>query len=146
MILLSICNAIDLIMKPPLSGKPCKAFKVKADAPVTDLVLELEKGASIAGKVLDADGAPVSGVYVQCWAQDGQGGQANETTGADGTYKLDGDKLELGMKFGGDEKKETLTVKKLTDTELETADSKGKTDTFTKVAEKKEEKKEKEKK
>jgi uncharacterized protein (TIGR03066 family) len=53
----------------------------------------------------------------------------------DGTYKLDGDKLEVALKFGGDEKKETLTVKKLTDSELETVDSKDKKDTFTKVKE-----------
>jgi uncharacterized protein (TIGR03066 family) len=62
----------------------------------------------------------------------------------EGAYKLDGDKLDVSMKFGGEEKKETLTVKKLTADELETTDSKGKTDAFTKVKEeKKEEKKEK---
>jgi uncharacterized protein (TIGR03066 family) len=62
------------------------------------------------------------------------GGKAEKM---DGSYKLDGDKLEVTMKFGGEEKKETLTVKKLTDTELETTDSKGKTDSFTRVEEKK---------
>ncbi len=60
-----------------------------------------------------------------------------KTEKIDGTYKLDGDKLEVVIKFGGDEKKDTLTIKKLTETELETTDSKGKTDTFTKVKDKK---------
>lgn len=59
-------------------------------------------------------------------------GKADEI---EGTYKLDGEKLEVTLKFGGEEKAETLTVKKLTDTELETLDSKGKTDTFTRVKE-----------
>jgi uncharacterized protein (TIGR03066 family) len=64
----------------------------------------------------------------------------------DGTYKLTGDKLDVTLKFGGDEKKETLTVKTLTDTELETTDTKGKTDSFTRVKdEKKKDEKKKEK-
>lgn len=55
----------------------------------------------------------------------------------EGTYKLDGDKLDVSMKFAGDEKKETLKVKKLTETELETVDSKDKTDTFSRLKEEK---------
>lgn len=60
-----------------------------------------------------------------------------KTETIDGTYKLDGDKLEVVIKFLGEEKKDTLTIKKLSETELETTDSKGKTDTFTKVKDKK---------
>jgi len=76
--------------KPPFAGKPCKAFAVKAESPPTDVVLELEKGAAIVGRVLDAEGAPLSGANIGCWSQDGSGGQANETTGLDGTFRLDG--------------------------------------------------------
>ena len=60
---------------------------------------------------------------------------------ADGTYKLDGDKLDITVKYPTGDKKETLTVKKLTDTEMETTDSKNVTDTFTKVKDKEKEKK-----
>ncbi len=36
----------------------------------------------------------------------------------DGTWKLNGNKLDLALAFGGKEKSETLTVLKLTDEEL----------------------------
>ena len=49
-----------------------------------------------------------------------------KTEKIEGTYKLDKDKLEIAMTFMGEEKKETLTVTKLTDDELVTKDSKGK--------------------
>jgi uncharacterized protein (TIGR03066 family) len=49
---------------------------------------------------------------------------------AAGTYKLDGDKLEVSMKHGADELKQTLVVKKLTDDELTTEDEKQKTETM----------------
>ena len=48
----------------------------------------------------------------------------------DGTYKLDKDKLAVQLKFPGEEVKETLTVKKLTDDELITEDSKQKAETL----------------
>src|SRR5436309_3232157 len=41
---------------------------------------------------------------------------------AEGTYKLDGNKLDVTLKLGGQEQKETLTVLKLTDDELTTED------------------------
>lgn len=75
--------------KKPFSGKPCKPFKVSADAPTPDVTLELEKGASISGKVVDADGKGVAGVSVQCWNQNGNG-NADEVTGADGAFRLEG--------------------------------------------------------
>jgi uncharacterized protein (TIGR03066 family) len=49
---------------------------------------------------------------------------------AEGTYKLDGNKLEVTIAFAGQEQKEVLTVKKLTDTEFVTTDSKGKDEAF----------------
>ena len=48
----------------------------------------------------------------------------------DGTYKLDGNKLDVIINFMGKEQKETLTVKSLTDAELVTTDSKGKDETL----------------
>lgn len=49
---------------------------------------------------------------------------------AEGTFKLEGDKLSVQLKLGDREVKETLTVKKLTDAELVTEDSKSKTETL----------------
>jgi uncharacterized protein (TIGR03066 family) len=55
---------------------------------------------------------------------------------ADGTYKVDGNKLVLTIKFGEKEEKMTRTVSKLTDTELTSSDDKGKEDTLVKIKEK----------
>jgi uncharacterized protein (TIGR03066 family) len=71
------------------------------------------------------------------------GGKAEKL---EGTYKLDGDKLTLNMKSGEKDRKETVTVTKLTDTELVTKDDKGKEETLKRVMEKKEKKGKKEKK
>lgn len=50
-----------------------------------------------------------------------------------GTYEIDGDKLMIKMKGpDGKEKKETMTIVKLTETELKTKDDKGKIDELTK--------------
>ena len=51
----------------------------------------------------------------------------------EGGYKLDGDKLEVSLKYGGDEKKESLKITKLTDAELVTEDNMGKSDAFSRV-------------
>jgi uncharacterized protein (TIGR03066 family) len=48
----------------------------------------------------------------------------------EGTYKLEADKLSVQMKVRDKEVTETLTVKKLTDDELVTEDSKNKTETL----------------
>lgn len=53
-----------------------------------------------------------------------------KTEKAEGTYKLEGNKLEVTMVFAGQEQKEVLTVKRLTDTEFVTTDSKGKDEAF----------------
>jgi uncharacterized protein (TIGR03066 family) len=56
----------------------------------------------------------------------------------EGTYKVDGDKLIATLKPppmappGTPESKQTMTITKLTDTELETKDARGKVDQFTK--------------
>jgi uncharacterized protein (TIGR03066 family) len=55
---------------------------------------------------------------------------AGKTEKVEGTYKLDGNKLTLAIKFGEKENKETLTILRLTDEELESEDSKGQKETL----------------
>ena len=65
-------------------------------------------------------------------------GEPGKDFKAEGTYKLDGNKLTLTIKFGEKEEKMTRTVSKLTDTELVSKDDKeGKEDTLVRVKEKK---------
>jgi uncharacterized protein (TIGR03066 family) len=52
----------------------------------------------------------------------------------EGTYKLDGNKLTMTMKFGDSEQKMSRTITKLTDTELTSKDDQnGKEDTLKRV-------------
>ena len=51
-----------------------------------------------------------------------------------GTYKVDGNKLEVLMRFGGKENRETMTIESLSDTTLITVDEKGKKDEFKRKA------------
>jgi uncharacterized protein (TIGR03066 family) len=44
----------------------------------------------------------------------------------EGTYKLDGDKFIITMKIGDMEHSQTITIKKLTETEMNTTDKDGK--------------------
>jgi uncharacterized protein (TIGR03066 family) len=55
----------------------------------------------------------------------------------EGTYKLDGDKLRLRVKFGDLEKDEYRTVHSLTKTELVSSEGKGTKDTLVRVEGKK---------
>ena len=55
------------------------------------------------------------------------------TEKAEGTYKLDGNKLKIKIKLGEREVDQELAVLRLTDQELETEDSKGKKETLTRV-------------
>ncbi|HVL14740.1 MAG TPA: TIGR03066 family protein [Gemmata sp.] len=54
-------------------------------------------------------------------------------TKAEGTWKLDGDKLEMALKIDGKDQKETITVTKLTDDEFVGKDSKGKEEKLKKI-------------
>jgi uncharacterized protein (TIGR03066 family) len=56
-----------------------------------------------------------------------------KTSKIEGTYKVDGNKVEVTMNFNGKELKDTHTVSKLTDTELVSKDSKGKEETMKRV-------------
>lgn len=51
----------------------------------------------------------------------------------DGTYKLDGNKLELALSLAGKEQKDTVTITKLTDDEMVGVDTKGKEEKFKKI-------------
>jgi uncharacterized protein (TIGR03066 family) len=55
---------------------------------------------------------------------------------AEGTYKLDGNKLTLTFKFGDKEEKMVRTISKLTDTELTSKDDTGKEDTLIRIKDK----------
>ena len=56
----------------------------------------------------------------------------------DGTYQLEDDKkLKVEMKDGKNEKKETMTIEKLTEDELITIDEKDKKDEFKRIKEEK---------
>ena len=56
----------------------------------------------------------------------------------DGTYTLEGEKkLKVEMKQGENEKKETMTIEKLTEDELITIDEKNKKDEFKRIKEEK---------
>lgn len=57
----------------------------------------------------------------------------DQTVAFEGTYKVDGNKLIVTLP---DSKGETMTIKKLTDTEFVTLDDKGKTDEFSKIVKK----------
>ncbi len=52
----------------------------------------------------------------------------------DGTYTLEGNKLKTKLRGpDGQERADTITIRKLTDTQMVTEDSRGNTDTLTKV-------------
>lgn len=55
----------------------------------------------------------------------------------DGTYKLEGNKLSLMLKKGDQSKSATVTLTKLTDTEMVGEDEGGKSETFLRVKSKK---------
>jgi len=57
-------------------------------------------------------------------------GVAGQEVKVDGTYQLESDKIAVQMKLGDKDIKETLTIKKLTDDELVTEDSKSKIETL----------------
>jgi uncharacterized protein (TIGR03066 family) len=109
-------------------------------------VLALACGVSVAGQG-KVDGKKLVGKWVPVPEKDKKAlpmtieftadGKVSMTVGtpgaehrAEGTYTLTGDKLAVQLKVGDTEVKDALTVKKLTDTELTTEDSKGKSETL----------------
>jgi uncharacterized protein (TIGR03066 family) len=77
------------------------------------------------------------GSFVIEFTKDGKLAFTAKQNGTDvkgeGTYKVDGNKLHLTMKLGGEERKMTRTVTKLTDAELVSTDEKGKEGTLVRV-------------
>ena len=63
--------------------------------------------------------------------------KGGKTAKAEGTYKLEGDKLEMALKMDGKDHKETITISKLTDDEFVGKDSKGKEEKLKKLTPKK---------
>jgi uncharacterized protein (TIGR03066 family) len=63
--------------------------------------------------------------------------KGGKTSKAEGTYKLDGNTLDLALKLDGKEQKETITISKLTDDEWVGKDAKGKEESFRKMNPKK---------
>jgi uncharacterized protein (TIGR03066 family) len=63
--------------------------------------------------------------------------KGGKTAKTEGTYKLEGNKLELALKLDGKEQKETITIITLTDEEFVGKDSKDKQEKFKKVNPKK---------
>jgi uncharacterized protein (TIGR03066 family) len=57
----------------------------------------------------------------------------DKTEKIEGTYKLNGNKLDIEMSFGGKTTKETLTIVKVTDTELVTKGKNDKEETLKRV-------------
>ena len=55
----------------------------------------------------------------------------DKTLTADGSYTVDGEKVNVVLKFEGQEQKQTLKIKTLTDKMLVTIDEKGMEDEFT---------------
>jgi uncharacterized protein (TIGR03066 family) len=65
------------------------------------------------------------------------GSEGGKEMKAEGTYKVDGDKLTLDVKYGDKERKMTRIVSRLTDTELVSKEEGGKTeDTMVRVKDK----------
>lgn len=78
--------------KAPRQGEPCEPFALAAGATTPEVVLRLVPGATLAGRVVDADGRPVAGAPVSAWPQTDEGfpESRSATTGEDGAWRLEG--------------------------------------------------------
>src|SRR4051794_26754829 len=80
-------------------------------------------GKKLIGKWAPKDPKKEAGLTIE-FAKDGKMFVSVDIAGKaekmEGTYKLDGDKLTVALKFGAKDRQETMTVTKLTDDELET--------------------------
>jgi uncharacterized protein (TIGR03066 family) len=112
------------------------ALAVAAGAPAQETKGEKIDAKKLIGKWQPAEKKDKEAVTIE-FAKDGKlyltadfGGKAEKL---EGTYKLDGNKLTVGVKLGDKEQTETVTVTRLTDDELMTEDSKGKKETLKKI-------------
>jgi len=97
-------------------------------------------GAKIMGK-WELKQANAKSRVVVAFAKDGMMSMTVEESGksktVDGVYRLDGNRLTIALRAGAKDDTQKLTVKKLTDTELVTADEKGEEETLKRVPDKK---------
>lgn len=85
-------------------------------------------------------------MFVVTFAKDGKVAIEGGDLKIDGTYKIDGNKLTMKIKFGDEEKEMKRTITKLTDTELTSTDddkTDDKGDTLVRVKDEKKDKKDK---
>jgi len=85
-------------------------------------------------------------MFVVTFAKDGKVAIEGGDLKIDGTYKLDGSKLTMKIKFGDEEKEMKRTITKLSDTELTSTDDDKKDDkgdTLVRVKDEKKDKKDK---
>ncbi len=75
--------------KPPFASKWCTPFAVTEGESPPDVVLDVEQGGSISGRVVDADGRAAPGIDVSAWSQQG-GANDSVSSGPDGTFLLSG--------------------------------------------------------
>lgn len=88
-------------------------------------------GKKLVGKWATKDGAPEK--FTVVFTKDGKMTFDGDGMKIEGTYKLDGNKLSMAIKFGEKENTEKMTILRLTDDEMDTEDSNGKKDTLTRV-------------
>jgi uncharacterized protein (TIGR03066 family) len=86
-------------------------------------------------EVVKSDEGPPVGTVVE-FTKDGKMKVTHKSDGKEetleGTYKIDGDKLSVVLKMGDKEDKHSVTIKKLTATEMTAENEKGKTAEFKK--------------
>jgi len=77
--------------KAPLSGVPGAPFRLALGEPEPDVALTMEPGATVVGRIIDADGSPIPGRQVSWYSQDGsRQGWGDATSADDGTFRLEG--------------------------------------------------------
>jgi protocatechuate 3,4-dioxygenase beta subunit len=76
--------------KDDLAASAPRPVELAAADRRTDVVLELDAGAAISGRVLGEGGAPVGGARLRLTPASARVGQVRATSGADGRYRIEG--------------------------------------------------------
>lgn len=90
-------------VKIAASGYASRVVDLKVTTPITDLRLELRRGSSLAGRVVDSHGRPVAGVSVSAVSQrtDDPPSVGLTETQADGTFRIEGLEAKSYNLFAG---------------------------------------------